>query len=345
MGMFFALAVSLTVTFTDTAHELMAVDPAGTAYGTLTDPNDDGTAVWASTDNGRTWAPRGSHPSGYTFARMTALSDGVLLADVMTPSGNVLTRSADGGLTWTDVLPMAPYRTLSPHSFDELNGIVYFGEYQDFQGGDTPINLWMSADRGLTWTVVKTFRGHRHCHAVRTDPATKSIWMFFGDVEAEAALVRSTDGGVTWTTMQEGELTALSVDGTFTPKGLLYSLDVNPPDISGILRLAPDGTATKLATIPGPSYSLHQLKSGGFLSGVTRETNEFYPPENVSAHLFGSLDGDHWTEVAQYPRTTDTDYSQADVYWELKSGEAVVHFYNVQLMPNNTGYQLVKLAP
>ena len=345
MGLFVALAVSLTVTFIDTAHELMAVDPAGTAYGTLTDPNDDGTTVWASVDDGRTWAPRGSHPSGYPFARMTALSDGVLLGDVLSPDGNVLSRSADGGLTWTDVLPLFPYRTLSPHSFDELDGAIYFGEYQDFQGGDTPINLWKSVDRGLTWTVVSSFRGHRHCHAVRADPATHSLWMFFGDVDTEAALLRSTDGGVTFTTMQEGELTALSVDGVFTPKGLLYSLDVNPPDTSGILRLAPDGTVTKLTSIPGPSYSLHALRAGGFLSGVTRETNEFYPPDNVSAHLFGSLDGEGWAEVAQYPRTTDTDYSQADVYWELKSGEAVVHFYNVQLMPNITGYELVKLSP
>ena len=345
MGIFLLLAISLNVTFVDTAHELMAVDPAGTAYGTLTDPDDDGATVWASTDDGRSWAPRGRHPAGFAFVRMTALSDGVLLGDVLSPDGNILTRSADGGRTWTDVLPMYPYRTLSPHSFDELEGVVYFGEYQDFQGGDTPINLWQSRDRGQTWSVAAAFRGHRHCHAVRADPATRSIWMFFGDVDTEAALVRSTDGGVTWTTQQEGEATALSVDGTFTPQGLLYSLDVNPPDVSGILRLSPTGVVTKLATIPGPSYSLHALRGGGYLSGVTRETNPYYPPDNVSAHLFGSLDGETWAEVAQYPRTTDTDYSQADVYWELRSGEAVVHFYNVQLMPANTGYALVKLIP
>ena len=56
------------------------------------------------------------------------------------------------------------YRTLSPHSFGELDGALFYIEYQVFTTSSTPIRLWKSNDRGATWSVQFTFQGHRHAH-------------------------------------------------------------------------------------------------------------------------------------------------------------------------------------
>jgi hypothetical protein len=93
--------LSLSVTFQDTNHDLKAVAPDGTAFAIQLDDAD--SSLYASTDRARTWTLRGSHPARSSFRVVTALSDGVLIAD--TDGGaHALSRSTDGGVTWTDVL-------------------------------------------------------------------------------------------------------------------------------------------------------------------------------------------------------------------------------------------------
>ena len=276
---------------------------------------------------------------------MTALSDGVLLADVEAGGTASIERSGDGGATWTPVLALGQSRTLSPHSFDEGNGTVYLAEYQT--AAAPPIHLWSSVDRGRTWTVVHTFSGYRHAHAVRVDQGSGAIWIFMGDGDP-SSLLRSLDGGSTWKTMLTGESQARVVDAVFTPAGLLYGLDVSPPLVSGILRLAPNGTVTRLANLPGPSYSIHAMRGGGFLAGTTREPHDVYPPPGEeNAYIFGSADGATWSDVARFPRIDPGEYANADVYWELPSGEAVIHLFNVEPMGSGEGYMLatVKVSP
>ena len=326
--------ISIEVTLTDPSHNLLAVAPGGTAYGTS--HGDDSAAVYASTDNARTWSRRGR--ASARVVRMTALSDGVLLADVETGGSASIERSGDGGATWTQVLTLGQSRTLSPHSFDEGNGRVYLAEYQT--AASPPIHLWSSADRGRSWTVVYTFSGYRHAHAVRVEPGSGAIWIFMGDGDP-SALLRSTDGGSTWKTMLAGESQARVVDAVFTPAGLLYGLDISPPLAPGILRLAPNGMVTRLANLPGPSYSMHAMRAGGFLAGTTREPRDIYPPPGEeNTYIFGSADGDTWSEVARFPRIDTGEYANADVYWELPSGEAVIHLYNVEPMGYGEGYLL-----
>lgn len=148
--------------------------------------------------------------------------------------------------------------------------------------------------------------------------------------------------------MLTGEAQARVVDAIFTPAGLLYGLDVSPPLVSGILRFAPDGAVTRLADLPGPSYSIHAMGAGGFLSGTTREPLDVYPPPGEeNAYIFGSADGEAWGEVARFPRIDPDEYATADVYWELPSGEAVIHLYNVEPMWSGEAYMLatVKVSP
>src|SRR5205085_3238477 len=119
--------LSVETTYTSTTFDLMAVDPAGTAFGVELGGSQ--ARIWASGD-GRNWTARGS--ANGTFWIVTALSDGTLLADLSEGSGHAIARSTDGGITWNDVLSTGSYRALTPHSFAELDGAVYFVEYQVF---------------------------------------------------------------------------------------------------------------------------------------------------------------------------------------------------------------------
>jgi len=105
---------------------------------------------------------------------MTALSDGTLIADLSESSGHALARSADHGATWTDVLKTGQYRMLTPHSIAELDGEVYFVEYQVSPPARCSVPVEV-ADRARTWTVQTLPRVAPRPTAWRRTPPTK-LW-------------------------------------------------------------------------------------------------------------------------------------------------------------------------
>src|SRR5438874_6641244 len=253
------------ITYTETGFNLLAVDRAGTAYGVNLAASD--AELWSSAD-GRAWSKRGATTGGASFWMLQPLSDGTLLADVATGAGHAIARSTDRGVTWTEVLSTGAYRSLTPHSFAELDEAVYFLEYQVFTAASTPIRLWRSSDRGATWAVQHTFQGHRHGHGMVPDPARHALWAFFGDTDPQSGTYRSTDGGVSWTAVVAGSQDGDLVDAALLPDGsLLCGQDISyrgsTPDKPQIARIAPDGTVTHLMTLPSASYSTHAVRSGG----------------------------------------------------------------------------------
>lgn len=333
-----AQELTLSVTHSNAAFDLRAVDPAGTAYAQNLSAGS--STIWASTDDARTWSLRGRHPAGASFKVLTALSDGVLLANVRSSSGDRLSRSTDGGVTWRDVLSLGAYRMLTPHSIEESPDGVFFLEYQAFTTASVPIRLWVSGDRGATWQVRFTFQGHRHGHGLRAAP-DGALWTFFGDSYAQSAIRRSADGGRTWTTMLAGE-EARIVDGLFDGDDLVFGQDiVFLPPRPKVVRVGATGAFTVHGALPSPSYSIHRLPGGPILMGITREPNSDAALDE-QAHLYGSVDGVSWSRVASYPRRSTTDYTRADVYWTLRSGETVVNLNNVTALSGGRGYQLVR---
>ncbi len=329
-----------SVAFQSANFDVRAVGPDGTAYAVSF--NDSAGRLYASTDNARSWSFRGTSPGGATFGSMTALADDTLLAHIR-GSTNRIARSTNSGATWTNVLTLGTYEILSPHSIDELGGVVYLAEYQTFSTGSVPLRLWQSNDHGATWSVNTTFSGHRHAHAVRADLSTNALWVFFGDTDPQCGLYRSLDRGATWKLMlggQQGDV----VDGTFTSAGLLFGQDISYlPPTPTIALVTRAGVESILQSLPGPSYSTHALSAGGFLVGVTREPDgDIYAPGEVSAHLFGSADGNSWKELFAWPRIDANDYARADVYWELPSGEAILQLWNVQ--GPGKGYEILKIT-
>lgn len=323
--------LSLHGATTDSAHRVLAVDPGGRIVATAF--SDTRSRLWASAD-ARTWTVRGTFP-GHDFLSMSALQDGVLVADTVSslPSGagfrHVLARSADGGATWQEILVLGDRSMLQPHSVAELDGTVFFAEYQTTSIPPVPINLWASLDRGATWSVRHTFLGFRHAHSLLADPASGSLWAFMGD--ATGATLRSSDMGVTWSVVIPG-LQGVIVDAVMTPNGLLFGTDgLYRPAQPRIERLAPGDLLSVLQDLPGPSYSVHKVDPAGFLLGTTRETGgDVYAPGDDSAHLFSSVDGMSWREIMSFPRIDPTAYGRIDVYWSLPDGRVVVEVANGQ---------------
>jgi len=334
--------LALSVAYTDTTHRILAVDPSGTAYAATLD---DGTTVFASSD-GRSWSARGGDSGGY-FSQMTALGDGTLLADVTRDGTHRIARSTDGAASWTEVLDLGSYRTLTSHSWAELDGEVFLIEYQDFTTGDATLRLWVSDDDGGSWSIRQTFTGHRHGHGLAADPAHHALWVFFGDTDAQSGIYRSTDAGNSFTLMlsaQPGDV----VDATVLADGsILFGQDISYlPPTPHIATLSPSGSYRELAAITGPSYAIHALRGGGYVVGAEREPGgDIYAPGEVSAHLYTSADGQHWTRALDYPRLDANENARADVYWELPSGELLLELEDIQGFGiDGKGYQVLHVS-
>jgi len=336
------------ITYTETGYDLLAVDFAGTAYGL--NLNGSGAEIWAGKD-GRAWQKRGSTANGASFWNLAPLADGILLADVVNGKGHAVVRSTDRGATWTEVLATGAYRSLSPHSFAELDGTAYFLEYQVFTAASTPIRLWKSSDRGATWAVQHTFEGHRHGHGMVPDPARHALWAFFGDTDLQSGTYRSTDGGASWTAIVAGSQDGDLVDAALLPDGsLLCGQDVSyrgsTPDRPQVARIAFDGTVTHLLTLPSASYSTHAVRSGGYVVGSTYELySDVSPAGWTRGSLWGSVDGWSWEKLLEVPQLDPKEDVRADVYWELASGEQVVSVWNAAgFGPGGRGYMLLRLT-
>ncbi|HEX5011632.1 MAG TPA: exo-alpha-sialidase, partial [Planctomycetota bacterium] len=238
------------------------------------------------------------------------------------------------------------FELLQPHNIRELGGTVFLAEYQTF-AQLSPIRLWASTDRGASWSVRYTFGGRRHAHALLADPARGALYCLLGD--PTGGIMRSQDGGHSWSSFVEG-FDGVVVDAVMTDRGLLYGTDgLYAPAYPRILATALDGTRQALLDLPGPSYSILEvgpqsaLGQGGFLLGVTRETDgDVYDPDDLAAHVFSSPDGTRWRELLAFPRLSPDDYARADVRWQLRSGEVVLELFNVEgLGPEGRGFVLL----
>jgi hypothetical protein len=193
--------------------------------------------------------------------------------------------------------------------------------------------------------VRYTFEDFRHAHGLHADEASGRLWAFMGDLTG--GILRSTDAGFEWqSVLLDPE--AVIVDAVTTPEGLLFGTDgLYLPLRPAIKRLRADDTLQTLARLPGPSYSIHPNPAGGFLVGTTRETGgDVYAACDLSAHLFGSADGQVWSEVLALPRASAFDYCRIDPRWSLPTGEVVVDVDNARgFGPGGRGFIVFRMVP
>ncbi|NOK23335.1 WD40/YVTN/BNR-like repeat-containing protein [Corallococcus carmarthensis] len=336
--------VTLEPVFTNTTHEVLAVDGAGTVYALALDGSR--SKLWASTDGGRTFSARGQGLGGASFWVMAVLKDGTLLAQMSRSGSYHLERSTDGGATWADVAALGSYRAMSPASFAELGNTVFFLEYQTFTSANTPLRLWASTDGGVTWAVRATFQDHRHGTALYADATRSVLWATFGSSSAQAAVKRSTDGGRTWTKVMDG-YAANAVTGEVLAGGelLLGQSTLYEPEHPKLLRVYASGRVDALMTLPGPAYSLNALPGGGFVLGTARaDVGDVQPASDVYARLFTSTDGVAWLEARRFERATSTSLARAEVWGVLPNGDLVVRAENLKgFGTGGKGFQVLRV--
>lgn len=188
-------------------------------------------------------------PSSMDFVQNTPttvvrVSDGTYGAS---PLGVI---STDGGMNWTGFAAMPTGTTKGGGSI----AIAADGSSMVWATMDTS-SVWYSNNGGATWTAS---RGIAAQSQVVSDRAKAGV--YYGYNGSTGTLTRSTDGGVTFTTIQTG----LPLAAAWMAAPTLYSL----PDAQGNLWLTAGGNANGLYTNTGTAASL-QLTT---VAGVQKST-------------------------------------------------------------------------
>ncbi|MCP3139512.1 sialidase family protein [Pyxidicoccus xibeiensis] len=327
---------------TNTTHEVLAVDGAGTVYALALGSSR--SRLVASTDGGRTFTPRGQ--DGGSLWTMAAMKNGTLLAVVSRSGVYSLQRSTDGGSTWKDPVSLGNYRAQGPRSFAELGSTFFFLEYQTFTSSSVPVRLWASGDGGATWAVRSTLTAHRHGYSLFSDVTTGALWATLGSSKTQSAVLRSADGGRTWSTVLGG-YAANGVAGVVQSDGslLLGQSTLYQPEYPKLLRLFPSGRVDALLQLPGPVYSLLPVPGGGWAMGTGwASSGDVHAPGDVYARIFISGNGVSWAEALRYERLSSTAFARADVWGVLSTGELLVRMENVRgFGTSGMGFQVLRV--
>jgi photosystem II stability/assembly factor-like uncharacterized protein len=146
--------------------------------------------------------------------------------------GTVL-RSADGGQTWQTAAPdvRAPVQSLAIHS--ENADVLYAGAGSAFEGGD---GLYKSTDGGENWREVgKETALEQGVSSLAIDPGNPDV--VYAGTQWSASVVKSTDGGKSWSALAHHGGIVLELLVAFESQGALYAGVTR----RGILRSEDDG--------------------------------------------------------------------------------------------------------
>lgn len=183
----------------------LAVDFAGQTIYILASPNGGATFLYKSTDTGATWTqlplPTASEP-GITVTTLNRMfADTNVSGTVYVSTGNLFFRSEDFGSTWTEVHVQG---SKEPSYIDPHNHLIWY----DVTGGSVDSELWKSTDGASTFTQLNIPSDEVTSVSVG---AVSSTLYATGDVSGLGATVlKSTDGGDTWTPLQNGLFTTIS---------------------------------------------------------------------------------------------------------------------------------------
>lgn len=169
--------------------------------------------VYRSQDDGQNW----SRVLACGTCRVTAVDR--INGQIVYAGGDAgLWRSADRGTTWnsvgvsgmfgTSTYPLGDVKWTGIHSIvpdPQQSGKVYAVAY----GTDSNKGLYRSTDQGATWTKLRTCK---YCRLLAIDPrnpntlylTSSRVYKSGGKAADSESVVRSTDGGATWTAWNEG---------------------------------------------------------------------------------------------------------------------------------------------
>lgn len=183
----------------------LAVDFAGQTIYILASPNRGATFLYKSTDTGATWTqlplPTAPEPGVTVSTLNRSFADPMVSGTVYVSTGNLFFRSEDFGSTWTEIHIQG---SKEPSYIDPHNHLIWY----DVTGGSVDSELWKSTDGASTFTQLNIPSDDVSSVSVG---ATSSTLFATGDVSGLGATVlKSTNGGDTWTALQNGLFTTIS---------------------------------------------------------------------------------------------------------------------------------------
>jgi len=294
-----------------------------------------GGQLFRTSDSGKSWrdSSTGIRTSGINVLASASANASMLYVG----SSDGLFQSADGGDTWnragsflasgvpppglpTPAIPLPGVETAGVYSLliDYSNpNILYAGTHRNSGCFFTDILLYRSADRGGSWdnTISPYQSGCMSDDLLAMDPSDpKSLYLASGDYFDGAWILKSSDGGSSWSPLplSANAITALAIDPTDTAK--LYAATD-----SGVVESTDAGHTWSNAGLTNVSVTrvvIDPLNAGTLYAGTQRA-------------LFKSSDrGETWMELDT--RTTGPiaalvlDPAQAGIVYAATASDGVM---------------------
>ncbi|MET0232469.1 MAG: YCF48-related protein [Rhodanobacteraceae bacterium] len=245
---------------TPTPYDLYGIDFIDATHGILTGA---GGVVMTTDDGGTRWTPRdsGADPLSSLF-RVQHIDDQTLVAiggvsTLTADSIGLITRSFDGGVTWTASPPLQSVLFTGGYFSDAEHGLVVGGDFANYvptishtsDGGDS----WQTDSLdAFGYLLAVTFPDPDHGYAVGFD---------FG---VGTALVYATpDGGATWTAQ------TIASDQPMNDVSFDTAMHGVAVGNVGALFVTDDGGATWESRDSGTTLDLHSVRSDGGTITIT----------------------------------------------------------------------------
>jgi hypothetical protein len=159
-----------------------------------------GLQVWKSVNLGETWTYVSTLPGAVPlgFEKMFCTDeDTILVANGYQGYQGYIWRSTDRGATWTTPYMFSSTDEGTPFNiYEDPSGNIYVPVYSS----DPTIGhakLLRSTNDGAFWQQIAFWPEYRHCHGMFVNKYNGYIYVSLGD--GPVALMRSKDGGLTWT--------------------------------------------------------------------------------------------------------------------------------------------------
>jgi photosystem II stability/assembly factor-like uncharacterized protein len=248
--------------------------------------------------------PQGFVPAG---VRLQALRD----MEAMRGSAAKGTAHAATATPWTGI---GPFALSTPYWLNPISGridaiatdprnskVIYIGASE---GG-----VWKSTDAGVNWTPLTDFQASLAVGSIALDPANPDIvYVGTGSEIYGAGILKSSDGGATWTNYPGPFVGPFGTDSFFGGGTRIYSLAVSPADskvvLAGVWRFpfaqggifrSADGGVTWNQVLSGTGRDVTFVPGSG--NNALATLASFYSTPN--AGLYQSKDGGQsWTPVA-----------------------------------------------
>ncbi len=203
------------------------------------------------------------------------------------PPNGKLFRSADDGVTWTQVLAFR-VGVAAHWNFTALGPTIFVSEYgqTSAEGDGNARQIFRSDDDGCTWQLVYDPPPHEnmHCHQILADPWGGCVYQMWGDTNFQ--VIRTCNGGQSWEFVHDYYL---ATGGLARPEGLYWGHE--GVGVPGIQRY--DRVTGQWTHVFRPWFSANNNQN---IYSLFEHAGVMYCPFAVDRQeLWASPDGEHWT--------------------------------------------------